>query len=320
MGDFALELLRQRATSTCAAPTRPSTAAAGDRRAQLARGRDRRRHAEHPEEHHRRAHPAAAEGLELSGVRPEPARARRARISRASQRQARPDPALKHAAVAATLVGDADGRACFLITRRASGMRNHPGQWALPGGRDRSRARRAEADRAARAARGARARAARPRRRARPARRLRHALGLRDHAGRVLGRRGARARRRTPTRSRPCYVVPVDELDRPEIPQLRAIPESDRPVLSLPDARCSARASTRRPRPCCSSCARSRCTAARRACRTTSSPSSPGSESTHPRVRLDPDSPYGSKRLISIPLPTGSITLVMPAFARTAAW
>ena len=50
------------------------------------------------------------------------------------ERQARPDPALKHAAVAATLVGDDSGAACFLITRRASGMRNHPGQWALPGG------------------------------------------------------------------------------------------------------------------------------------------------------------------------------------------
>jgi 8-oxo-dGTP pyrophosphatase MutT (NUDIX family) len=50
-------------------------------------------------------------------------------------RHARPDPELKHAAVAATLVGDDTGQACFLITRRASGMRNHPGQWALPGGR-----------------------------------------------------------------------------------------------------------------------------------------------------------------------------------------
>ena len=28
--------------------------------------------------------------------------------------------------------------------------------------------------------------------------------------------------------------MPVDVLDRPEIPELRTIPESDRPVLSLP--------------------------------------------------------------------------------------
>ena len=31
-----------------------------------------------------------------------------------------------------------------------------------------------------------------------------------------------------------AYVVPVSDLDRPEIPQLRSIPESDRPVISLP--------------------------------------------------------------------------------------
>ena len=30
------------------------------------------------------------------------------------------------------------------------------------------------------------------------------------------------------------HVVPVDDLDAPDIPTLRAIPESDRPVLSLP--------------------------------------------------------------------------------------
>src|SRR5262249_61266905 len=42
---------------------------------------------------------------------------------------------LVHAAVAATLVGDSQGRACFLITRRSSRLRDHPGQWALPGGR-----------------------------------------------------------------------------------------------------------------------------------------------------------------------------------------
>ncbi len=80
---------RQRDLDQQAAPRRPSrsssaswrwrsTAARGDAdarrrrargrqvgavRAQLARGRDRRRHAEHPEEHHRRAHPRPPEGL-----------------------------------------------------------------------------------------------------------------------------------------------------------------------------------------------------------------------------------------------------------------
>jgi 8-oxo-dGTP pyrophosphatase MutT (NUDIX family) len=45
--------------------------------------------------------------------------------------------ALKRAAVAVTLVnaGDGSGRAAFILTERPSTMRNHAGQWALPGGR-----------------------------------------------------------------------------------------------------------------------------------------------------------------------------------------
>src|SRR5215831_16343425 len=39
------------------------------------------------------------------------------------------------AAVAVTLCTDADGEPSFLLTRRASRLRNHAGQWALPGGR-----------------------------------------------------------------------------------------------------------------------------------------------------------------------------------------
>jgi 8-oxo-dGTP pyrophosphatase MutT (NUDIX family) len=51
-----------------------------------------------------------------------------------------PEPAstgLKRAAVAITLVETQDGSgvAAFLLTRRASGLRSHRGQWALPGGR-----------------------------------------------------------------------------------------------------------------------------------------------------------------------------------------
>jgi mutator protein MutT len=43
-------------------------------------------------------------------------------------------PDLKHAAVAVCVVDD-DGAPALLITRRAARMRNHAGQWALPGGR-----------------------------------------------------------------------------------------------------------------------------------------------------------------------------------------
>src|SRR5512143_897865 len=44
---------------------------------------------------------------------------------------------LKRAAVALTLVeaDDGSGQTAFLLTRRASALRNHAGQWALPGGR-----------------------------------------------------------------------------------------------------------------------------------------------------------------------------------------
>jgi len=41
---------------------------------------------------------------------------------------------VRRAAVAIVIVGDADGRACFLLTRRAATLKRHAGQWALPGG------------------------------------------------------------------------------------------------------------------------------------------------------------------------------------------
>lgn len=45
------------------------------------------------------------------------------------------DTRLRHAAVAMTVVPDEQGDASFIITRRVSSLRNHSGQWALPGGR-----------------------------------------------------------------------------------------------------------------------------------------------------------------------------------------
>src|SRR5262249_10902746 len=42
---------------------------------------------------------------------------------------------LRAAAVALALLADEVGRACFVLTRRAARLRNHGGQWALPGGR-----------------------------------------------------------------------------------------------------------------------------------------------------------------------------------------
>jgi 8-oxo-dGTP pyrophosphatase MutT (NUDIX family) len=42
---------------------------------------------------------------------------------------------LRASAVAVAIVGDDEGRACFLLTRRAATLKRHAGQWALPGGR-----------------------------------------------------------------------------------------------------------------------------------------------------------------------------------------
>ena len=49
----------------------------------------------------------------------------------------KPEPRLKRAAVAITLVeaDDADDGTALLLTRRAASLRSHRGQWALPGGR-----------------------------------------------------------------------------------------------------------------------------------------------------------------------------------------
>ncbi|MBW1832926.1 MAG: CoA pyrophosphatase, partial [Deltaproteobacteria bacterium] len=53
----------------------------------------------------------------------------------AHERSTQPDPSLRPAAVAVTVVADETGDACFVITRRVASLRNHSGQWALPGGR-----------------------------------------------------------------------------------------------------------------------------------------------------------------------------------------
>jgi 8-oxo-dGTP pyrophosphatase MutT (NUDIX family) len=153
-----------------------------------------------------------------------------ANLARFARQEAR-DPALKRAAVAATLIGDAENRACFLITRRSAGLRNHPGQWALPGGR---------VDPGESAEETA-------------LRELREELGLGLVPGDALGRLDDFVTRSgyvitpvvfwgavggplapNPDEVAAVFTVPVDELDRPEIPQLRTIPESDRPVISLP--------------------------------------------------------------------------------------
>lgn len=138
---------------------------------------------------------------------------------------------LRPAAVALAITADEDGNACFLLTRRAAGLRAHSGQWALPGGRldDGESAQEAAL------------------------RELDEECGLSLPKNSVLGELDD-----YPTRSGyvitpvVCWVdaggalspnpdevevvhhVPLAELDRPDVPRLRAIPESERPVIAVP--------------------------------------------------------------------------------------
>jgi 8-oxo-dGTP pyrophosphatase MutT (NUDIX family) len=139
-------------------------------------------------------------------------------------------PELRHAAVAVAIVPDEEGRACFLLTRRASGLRNHAGQWALPGGRlD-------DGETAEVAAR----------------RELDEELGLRLEGHAVLGELDDYATRSgfvitpvilwsdaaevtpNPAEVAEVYRVPLAELEHPDSPRLVTIPESEAPVIQVP--------------------------------------------------------------------------------------
>ena len=152
------------------------------------------------------------------------------RLASIEPRRVRAGAAMRRAAVAFVIVGGESGEACFVLTRRASGLRRHSGQWAIPGGRSDGEEGPAETAR----------------------RELREEVGLDVPAGDVLGRLDDYA-------TRSGYVItpvvcwgprrPVLDLDRAEVarahlvplggllvPDLAAttdIPESDRPVLSV---------------------------------------------------------------------------------------
>ena len=129
------------------------------------------------------------------------------------------------------LLPDDEGRPCLLLTKRVAKLRAHSGQWALPGGRT-------DAGETAEVA---------------ALRELAEEVGLRRDASAILG-----ALDDYPTRSgfviTPIVVwggtdvvlhpnpdevasvhrVPLTELDKPDVPRLISIPESDRPVIQLP--------------------------------------------------------------------------------------
>lgn len=146
-------------------------------------------------------------------------------------RRAAPDPSLRAAAVALVLTANEAGEACFLITRRTSHLRRHAGQWALPGGR---------LDAGESVIEGA-------------LRETQEEVGLDLGPEHVLGllddfptRSGFRMTpvvcwaepgqtlRPDPNEVERLHVVPLSVLEEPGVPVLREIPESDRPVLSIP--------------------------------------------------------------------------------------
>ncbi|HET7341600.1 MAG TPA: CoA pyrophosphatase, partial [Methylomirabilota bacterium] len=145
--------------------------------------------------------------------------------------RAHPPAERRPAAVAIVLVPDDEGRACFLLTRRAATLRAHARQWALPGGR-------LEPGESPEAA---------------ALRELGEEIGLALEGGAVLGRlddyptrsgfvitpvvvwgEGASEPTLNADEVARVYRVPLEDLDRPEVPILVAIPESERPVIQLP--------------------------------------------------------------------------------------
>ena len=135
------------------------------------------------------------------------------------------------AAVVLTLLPDDQGRPCFLITRRAEGLNRHAGQYAFPGGRLDPGETVEQAG----------------------LRELEEEVGLAVPPEALAGRLDDYATRSnyviTPLvavcaerqQLRPqrgevasAHLVPISALDHPDVPRLRRIPQTERPVISVP--------------------------------------------------------------------------------------
>lgn len=138
---------------------------------------------------------------------------------------------IRRAAVALCVIPGPDGQACFVLTRRAAGLRAHAQQWALPGGRIDAGESVIEA----------------------AVREVEEEVGLRLSPDAVLGVLDDFATRSgfliTPVvvwtddqeglaanagEVASIHLVPLVELDRPDAPRLIAIPESEAPVIQMP--------------------------------------------------------------------------------------
>jgi len=149
----------------------------------------------------------------------------------AFERRALPLDGRRAAAVAVVLLGDEASRACFLLTRRAAGLRQHARQWALPGGRLEPNESAIDAAR----------------------RELAEEVGLVLDADAALGLLDDYPTRSgflitpvvfwgghdpalvpNPDEVASVHRVPLDDLEHPDVPRLITIPESDRPVIQVP--------------------------------------------------------------------------------------
>jgi len=157
----------------------------------------------------------------------------RARITanlKAYQRTPASAEGLKHAAVAITLIRDDKGEGAYVLTRRTGRLNNHPGQFALPGGR---------IDEGETPIEGA-------------LRELREEVNLHLEADAVLGLLDdyqtqlgylitpivVWAGDRAEMAANPDEVAKIPritfrELNRPDSPEFDDIPESERPVIRL---------------------------------------------------------------------------------------
>jgi mutator protein MutT len=138
---------------------------------------------------------------------------------------------LRRAAVAVCVIPDDNGEGCFVLTRRAAGLRAHASQWALPGGRIDIGESVVDA----------------------AVREVEEEIGLRLTTDSVLGLLDDYATRSgfliTPVaiwcndreglmanalEVASIHLVPLAELDHPDGPRLITIRESDAPVIQMP--------------------------------------------------------------------------------------